>query len=708
MDDLAVVVDAPDYPTLLRKACAITSILLDTCKGFGLTPNTAQGKMEILVQPRGPGTLALSRQLFGASGRPSLPIVCEYGSHEIHVASSYSHLGCLHHHSGRDWHEIRRHIGIANAAFTQNRRLLLHNRQLALPKRVALFESLVLSKLLYGAGAWILDTARSVDQWNSAVHRLYRRLLRCKHDEHLSTTQVRLALGLPSGFLLLRRARLRYLSGLHQPRAQHLWDVIRQDHAWTTACQDDLHWIWCQLQRSSDLPDPEVHHEPWLQLWQAQPKRWKGLIKRAFRHEHLQLQLHQGTQEFHARLHHHFVQAEFLSQDAVPAVPPLEPDDTRYACLPCARSCASQQQDRAHDNLVPVDQAQGPYLLPPPAALPAPWYTCLDDDLAAYLFDLQPNGAFAEQVHALTEGLRDMLRRHPLTWDEGQALLTRLCERFGSEEAELAGLSRTVLHGAVASLAIWTSWDFHLGLKTKPRLPPPDPSSTPSWLALHRGPHEHWCPVPQPMPQEKIVLHLFSGRRRCGNLQYSLEEFAPQLHTGPLVTVSVDIVSDLQWGDVTNPRTRAFWLDAVSRGWVAATIAGPPCETWTVARHRVEADGHGPRPVCSRDFLWGFTQLRLAEASQVLVGNNLLQFAIEVLTVTWLVGHVFLLEHPDLPDRDDAASIWHLPIMQLSLACKESSSIMCRRGSLELIAASPQGCSLSTCQPLHSFWLRGS
>jgi len=70
--------------------------------------------------------------------------------HSVQVVSSYSHLGGLIHHKHDNTAEIRRRIAIAQATFTQHRKTLLQNAALSLKRRVELFRSLVLSRLLYG------------------------------------------------------------------------------------------------------------------------------------------------------------------------------------------------------------------------------------------------------------------------------------------------------------------------------------------------------------------------------------------------------------------------------------------------------------------------------------------------------------------------------------------------------------------------------
>ena len=73
---------------------------------------------------------------------------------------------------------------------------------------------------------------------------------------------------------------------------------------------------------------------------------------------------------------------------------------------------------------------------------------------------------------------------------------------------------------------------------------------------------------------------------------------------------------------------------------VSAGLGGPPCETWSRAREHALADGgrRGPRVVRTAENPWGFDSLSLREIRQVLVGNQLMFFAIVMMTVLYDVG----------------------------------------------------------------------
>ena len=77
------------------------------------------------------------------------------------------------------------------------------------------------------------------------------------------------------------------------------------------------------------------------------------------------------------------------------------------------------------------------------------------------------------------------------------------------------------------------------------------------------------------LPQEIIVLHLFSGRRRKGDLQSKLEE----IHI--LTVASVDVAIDAKRCNLADSKQQDLWFRFIAAGSVAGGFGGPPCETWS-------------------------------------------------------------------------------------------------------------------------------
>ena len=170
-------------------------------------------------------------------------------------------------------------------------------------------------------------------------------------------------------------------------------------------------------------------------------------------------------------------------------------------------------------------------------------------------------------------------------------------------------------------------------------------------------------PVPRPIKLKcLILLHLFSGRRREGDIQASFEQLSAQA-CFPHYGLSVDVVISLEWGNLLRDEIRNFFLSAIRESQVASTIAGPPCETWSKAREEYYRSQQGPRPIRACATPWGIAQLRLREMAQLRIGNLLLFVAIQFAYVSWAYGSMMALEHPAEPESEYSVSIWKLPII---------------------------------------------
>ena len=174
--------------------------------------------------------------------------------------------------------------------------------------------------------------------------------------------------------------------------------------------------------------------------------------------------------------------------------------------------------------------------------------------------------------------------------------------------------------------------------------------------------HNGWCEpsVPRPVGAEMYVVHLFSGRRRADDLQRYLEE-APQPPGVCVHVLSADIIFGRD-ADFSRSSVRAKWLDLLACGYILAVFAGPPCETFSVARANA-LDGVRIRPIRSAAQPWGFEHLTIREIKQVIVGNLLALFAIQCMVFQAFAGRFGCLERPAEPSNDAAASIWKLDML---------------------------------------------
>ena len=279
------------------------------------------------------------------------------------VVSRYVHLGGLLHHKDVTRQEIRRRLAIANQAFTEHRRLLYRNVNIAWKTCCDLFQTLILSKFTYGLETWTFEQQATRSQIHVGIMKLYRRLLGVAADVHLTDQDILVQTHLPDPTELLRRAGLRYFGTLHKCKNQSHWGLLREDFDWIELVKDDLTWLWCQLHRSSDLQNPADPFPQWQDLIVHHGGFWKKLIRRSIEHACLQ-----RKNEFHVIEFHRRIGLLLLNADLVSSVPhhvtqaTSLTESSHFGCMSCQRKFASYAGECVHMRRSQIIIAQDRFL----------------------------------------------------------------------------------------------------------------------------------------------------------------------------------------------------------------------------------------------------------------------------------------------------------------------------------------------------------
>lgn len=746
MDDLALCLWGSTNDALARKLGHATSTLLDLMREHAMSPNLSKGKTELMFTPKGPGTHAWKKKLYGPHTSGFYPILGEAETYQVPVVSSYIHLGSIVHHSGSTKQEAKRRVAIANACFNKNRKLVFQNGMLSLQKRVEIFNSLVMSKLCYAMETWTLEDWKTREYVHAAIMRLYKRLLKTSHAAHMSDDQVLCQLAVPSPSEVLRRTRLRYISTLLQVDDSACWGLLNQDSKWNLLVQDDLIWMWRNLCNASDLGSPDIHMARWVEIMRFHRSYWKRLVRRAFRHAILQRRKELKCQQFYLGMREILQQGQIWPATDPNHRPVQRPDDIDlFGCMLCQRSfrtlggqgahmfrkhavvhpvrflfssthCAAclreyfthgkmkmhlirSAQCRAyllahggrhqpaaglgsiedgarlihHDNRLPPLQASGPMLPRPPERdlNKVHWelYDCIVE--TAITLDCQTH---------FKPTIKKVIVTFAVSWTQCQMTLQELLDTVATETEPWGQIPLAHVTVCLRELMRPEEWPFLQSLHSQ------DPAGQPD-----RGDIEIQCSdiASQPLRQiqrclgrHRVILHAFSGRRRPGDIQFFLEAMHNSSDGTVLHVVSLDLMTDKVWGDASRAETQQFWRKAADEGKVQGFLAGPPCETWSQARHVSNGHDRGPRPVRSALQLWGLEALSLSELEQVLMGNDLLQFSFDMLLRLYFSDGFGVLEHPDEPQDEQKPSIWKLPVLDIFRALANFHEIRFGQGLL--------------------------
>lgn len=198
-----------------------------------------------------------------------------------------------------------------------------------------------------------------------------------------------------------------------------------------------------------------------------------------------------------------------------------------------------------------------------------------------------------------------------------------------------------------------------------------------SWLRQVRGLTFLDLPETRPVPKlvmpdgrsAYLVLHLFSGRRREGDVHAQLHALAASRGI-PVLVLSVDTAVSLEFGNLAlgSSSWKAI-LQLYEAGVVAATLVGSPCETFSEARFVVPPDADpahpGPRPLRSAEWLLGVEGLTIRELKQCHMGGNFFQQAAIALGHHMVQGGCFVSEHPARPHDPSRPSVWTSSLLEV-------------------------------------------
>ena len=262
-------------------------------------------------------------------------------------------------------------------------------------------------------------------------------------------------------------------------------------------------------------------------------------------------------------------------------------------------------------------------------------------------------------------------QKYAISWTLWIASLKAIQEAIAPEDHEVLCVQPSELEQALAALCRPSTWPMFQDQDgcAEESHSHMDLYDLEGWiislLRVHDEPWSRHTSIPRKWYCEKIVLHAFSGRRRRGDIQEFMENVQTRHPANVLITVSLDIIVNKQWGDVRSAESKTFWLSGIRDGYIVAMIAGPPCNTWSAARGHELIDRQGPRVIRHEDTAWGDLSLRLRELCDICVGNDLLGFALLAFILLYVSNGVAIIEHPDEPADDRAVSIWRLPLVLL-------------------------------------------
>ena len=219
---------ACDLPEVTKTSAGA---LIDQCLSRGLIPNLSRGKTEIVLVRFGAKSRAARAEAF-RDADPCLRVhSLQLADANVRLVGQYRHLGGLIHHSGRLLRVRRRHrIMLAHESFQKHKTRVFVSPAVPAHAKATLYESLVLTVLLHGAGTWMGMDTPTLQTLNKAHVLMVAKMLRphCTFDDALHLGY----LGVPSMQILLHVARLRQLVPSIRLRIGEFWALVHWDSTW--------------------------------------------------------------------------------------------------------------------------------------------------------------------------------------------------------------------------------------------------------------------------------------------------------------------------------------------------------------------------------------------------------------------------------------------------------------------------------------------
>jgi hypothetical protein len=293
-DDVAIPVCAASASALQPALSQTVEILTRQAAAHGLTFVFDRRKSAALGFPAGPG--AAQALVPDAEQRIRVPFMSPTGEPgSVEIVPAYSHLGVLIDGARAPRQEIRLRAGQVSGVLREFANKLFANPRFPLGLRAHLLQSLVVSKLCYGAGVLPLHHRAATGAWHRAYLRIARAALADRTSDPVFRHHTALlgCLNWPSPPMKLALLRASVLERLVLYAPACLWAVLQQEYAatkasWGALVDLDIRLV-AGILHSGEVPGtfPVLS-----QAVAQQPGLWVRLVKAARRRQQSSFEAH--------------------------------------------------------------------------------------------------------------------------------------------------------------------------------------------------------------------------------------------------------------------------------------------------------------------------------------------------------------------------------------------------------------------------------
>ena len=310
VDDLVLLLQAPTATELVTKIRSAITIAQDLSVEFGLSLNYGPDKTAVLPSFRGTDADKVRRYILQDNpDRPQLAFDCQSLTTpgRLDVVPTYVYLGQVQDLKGHPAAEVHRRFVLIKASSRLLHRNVFRSPRMPFLTKARLHTSLVMSKLLYGAGAWQATHILTAKSWTTQLMSLYSRIApTTTRGPNTYNLDILADCGFPRPMMTLAYSRLRLFDRITQTELTELFAILQnqdEELGWFQMILQDIDRLRAQC---PDHPIFEAGSEFEIstlgRFCAQQPKALTRFCKWTERHYLAQLQLWKGLRKFQVRL----------------------------------------------------------------------------------------------------------------------------------------------------------------------------------------------------------------------------------------------------------------------------------------------------------------------------------------------------------------------------------------------------------------------
>eukprot|EP00435_Cladocopium_sp_Y103_P035098 s3646_g9.t1 len=617
VDDAALIMHAKTNDQIVSIVQCLVQCFVSATHKRGLEVNFDRSKTELLWNIVGRGARTMKVDIH--QQQDQLIWTTDQQQYRLHICHEYKHLGTWIQTKHRHARELSMRASAAKQQWGQLARPFF-TRKLSSDLKAKVFQSLVISKMLYNAHTWTGIAAKEMDSWTNALRAPVATMVKSKlafttKFQHTTDELFAFCQMLPLQEQVYAN-RLRFLARLLRVCPPLTWALLCStpgSGSWVQLCLDACRWM--QTHCADPLPSAQASFDEWIQFVRLDD-RWKGRIRKTVRsalaYHHAKATQAIWQRHFEARLHRH---GATLPEEQV-----AKPKAQLWQCELCPKVFGSSQalamhahRDHGYKKKVryyaagetcpvclqffhtrkrlSIHLEKGPRCYSvvqacwPP--MPAAEVQALDDIDKVAESQLRKNGwwaakAFQPVIQAQGPSLP------PLNHPEGQVMFNRVqCRRPSDTQTfdQLQGRQVQAVQDG-ESQVWWTKSDLPAFIMHSVQGTDKGGGAySMSGLAkeaaiLH--------------VRALVIVHFFSGFRRDGDIHSIIDHQVAETGAN-IFTISVDLCMQRQHANLATDSSMRWWASRVAAGQIVSAGGDP------LAKHILQPDSmrlkEDPAPV---------------------------------------------------------------------------------------------------------------